>query len=153
MRFDAEGGTAAPRLITRVKNHVYCGQGEFDVEVLGAEGPHGTARPCTLVLTHETVALRDGEGGVILEDRYRRAFQVILSETFPDHLVLKLSDEASVPLRAAAGQRDLLALTSRGLWVLSINRAKQQATFRAEEALRQEARQRSRGGLWGWLTR
>ena len=73
-----------------------------DVEVLGAEGPHGTARPCTLVLTHDTVALRDGEGGVILEDRYRRAFQVILSETFPDHLVLKLSDEASVPLRAAA---------------------------------------------------
>ena len=142
-----------PRLVTRVKNHVYCGQGEFDVEVLGAEGPHGTARPCTLALTHDSVALRDGEGDVILEDRYRRAFQVILSETFPDHLVLKLSDEASVPLRAAEGQRDLLALVARGLWVLSINRAKQQATFRAEEALRQEARQRSRGGLWGWLTR
>ena len=143
-----------PRLVTLVRNHVYCGQGEFDVEVLGAEGTRGTARPCTLALTHDAVALRDGDGGVILEERYRRAFQVILSETFPDHLVLKLSDEASVPLRAAEGQRDLLALTARGLWVLSLNRAQRRAAARDGDALRQQAaRRRARGGLWGWLAR
>lgn len=143
-----------PGIVPRVKNHVHHRRGEFSVEVLSTEGPRSSARPCTLVFSADTISLTDGET-VLLEDRYRRAFQVILSESFASHLVLKLSDEASVPLRVAEGQRDLLALVARGLWVLSLNRAQQKATLRAEEALRREARaaRPPRGGLWGWLTR
>ena len=143
-----------PSIVPRVKNHVHHRRGEFAVEVLSTEGPRSSARPCTLVFSPDTISLTDGEA-VLLEDRYRRAFQVILSESFASHLVLKLSDKASVPLRVAEGQRDLLALVARGLWVLSLNRAQQKATLRAEEALRQEVRaaRPPRGGLWGWLTR
>ena len=140
-----------PQLVTLVKNE-HCGQGEFPVEVLGVEGPQGPARPCTLVLTHDTVTLRDSDGGVILEGCYHGVFQVILSEIFPSPLVLKLLSEASVPHRSAEG--DLIALVTRGLWVLSINRAKHRAAIRAEAALRQEVRARAPSGdLWGWLAR